>query len=90
MTTKAEVLRIMAQALEDGAPEPISLSMYTARMSLLFYTQEEWAAWAYLFDLSPVDAVYDTKYMRAGKTNVSLANDSIELTYHQKVPVDES
>jgi hypothetical protein len=80
--TKPEVLRTIAQALDEGAPEPISLVMYQTPMTMLLHTQGEWAAWASVFDLSPIDAAYSDKYMPPGKTNVSLASDGIVLAFH--------
>jgi hypothetical protein len=81
--TKPEVLRIIAQAMEDGAPQPISITVYPSRLEPLLQNNSEMTAWAEVFGLCPVDCVYDSEHMPEGKVMVSLANDDIELKYIQ-------
>lgn len=82
--TKSEVLRIIAQALEDGAPTPINITTFPARMGVLVRDSSEMTVWADVFDLSPVDCAYNGEYMPEGETMVRLSNDDIEIEYIAK------
>lgn len=57
--TKADVLRRIADHLDAGGSQPVSLSLIGDRVKLLCRDSGSWAEWVGEFDGHPVDAAYE-------------------------------
>jgi hypothetical protein len=79
--TKADVLRRIADHLDAGGSQPISLNLIGDRVKLLCRDSANWAEWAGEFDGHPIDAASEKGCADPDLTFVDWSSPGVVVGY---------
>lgn len=79
--SRAAVIREIADRIEGGAPIPISLTLYTAKVQVLCHGVSDWERWVAEFGGSPIDASYHPSSSEEGASFGDWSNDRVKVSH---------
>lgn len=81
MSTKSQVLRRIAKAMDAGMPTPISLTIYTWPISILAHQRAEWLAMIRCLGGEPSEGVLLDPYPGEHRPHWEWTDGEVEVTY---------
>jgi hypothetical protein len=79
--TKTDVLRAIADTMDDGAPTPLSMTVYADPVSVLVESRADWATWIAWFDGSVTDGIRHDRYPGKHRPHWEWTNGEVVFTY---------
>lgn len=78
---KVAVIRQVADFIERGGPQPITLSFIGERVTILCSDAADWNTWMEEFNGCPVDASYQKGATNESVTFVDWSDERVEISY---------